>query len=337
MTLQLKGKSWRGHFRKHTIAGILTCGHVMHPWYKLIVGKPLDGWPEYSLILLVNILPSFYLIVGGVMLLPHIPKKADIIYIRIFVAMIFFCIYTTMELSILSINLVIIKAENNLWMRHLVTMLGIIGELVTALMFILNMVPLFNMFMARQSRKGGDLNSASIRSESANEKITKRTLKWFFSGLWLESIGVVDDHSTDKIVIFMQGFNCFIAFSLFGNLKYKGNPPDGSSLIWAIQESNHLVLSMATCTLAIVNSTVMTMMFDGTLVLMGRKSTLDVQYEMCAALALFAFACQVVLYHDIIPKEDFWMHIGVLAGPLEHDFCGISCYTQASTRVLSEA
>ena len=37
------------------------------------------------------VLPSIYLIIGGAMLLPHIPKKTDLIFIKSFVSMILFC------------------------------------------------------------------------------------------------------------------------------------------------------------------------------------------------------------------------------------------------------
>ena len=290
--------SARKEMRNHSIAGILATSHSLHSWYKLVKGEPIESSYEIILIGVLNILSCLFVTAGGVFLLPHIPKKTDVIYIKYFVSMIFMCFLT---ITILMLRLVwVFAARNNqhiAFLRSLGKGIGAIGLSLYCLGVVSNLLPIFEWLQRSRGQahhgtrvKGQTYNGTKATPLKASHK-KRRSLKWFFWDLWFVCPDDVDSGLiSSNNIVGLVGAVCQLA--LLAPAAYVilliSSPSQGSGLEAAIQENNATFLSMATFMDAMTTSATVTVMFDASLVLIGRKSVTECQNEMfIASICLF--------------------------------------------------
>jgi len=285
-------------YRNHTFAGILATTHALHSWYKMVKGEPIKGLQEVILIIILLVLPSIYLIIGGAMLLPHIPKKTDLIFIKSFVSMIFFCGLQTGAMT-LRLLWVITAGHNpkSVFLKSLGKAIGAIALATFFLGFVLNVFPILDWL--KLWIKGQAHNARTPPSPKSDKK--KRSIKWFFWDLWFVRSDAVDSELVSKSGLFVNNIVLVLVMCIPAKVVlFLSSPPDGSGLQTAIQENNLSFLSMAFFMEAIPMSVTLTMMFDGSLVLLGRKTSAEVQWEiMIAGICMFFYGF-LALNHGVM-------------------------------------
>jgi len=290
ISFQLLQRSLKKSARIHAIVGILGSAHSLHSWYKIVKGEPIKGLHEVILIGCWNVLPSAYLTIGGAMLLPHIPRSTDLIYIKTFVSMLFFCLLQ-MTAGLMRLLWVIAgeHKQHSAFLRSLGKAIGLMGMTSYGIGLTLNAVPVFDFLYLRYKGIYGKKH-ASPASESDK---TRRSIKWFFWDLWFLQSDSVDSEMISKSAMVTNVLMVLVLSIVAYAILFLSNLPDGSLYHTAVQENNATFLSMAAFIEVLATSTTVTNMFDGSLVLIGRKTSAEIQYEflvtsICLLITPFA-------------------------------------------------
>mmetsp|Transcript_1464 Transcript_1464/g.2162 ORF Transcript_1464/g.2162 Transcript_1464/m.2162 type:complete len:381 (+) Transcript_1464:82-1224(+) len=268
----------RKSIHNHAFAGMLATSHALHCWYKLVKGEPIKGLGEVILIGMWNVLPCAYVTFGGTMLLPYIPEKTDLTYVKMFVSMLFICL---LQQGVVLVRcLWVIAAGHNpssVFLRSLGKAIGVFGITFSVVGFFLFSLPIFDWLKLWNN---GLIKNGKASSAPQSDK-KKRSVKWFFWDLWFVPVDAIDSELLSKtgMAVNVCGFMVATCF-LTSVMLFVSSPPDGSGLDAAIKENNVTFLSMAVFLEALASSCVVTMMFDGSLVIIGRKSTADLEHEL---------------------------------------------------------
>jgi hypothetical protein len=218
----------------------------------------------------------------------------------------------------------VFAARNNqhiAFLRSLGKAIGAIGLSSYCLGVVFNLLPIFE-WLRRQSNgqahnrtriKGQTHNGTRATSLQASDK-KRRSLKWFFWDLWFVCPDVADSELISNNNTFLVGTFFQLAMISIGAcpMLFLPSPPEGSSLEAAIQENNATFLSMATFADAVVTSSVVAIMFDASLVLIGRTNVAECQNEIGIVSCCTIVAGFLPLRNGVI--ENFPQFIDMMMG-----------------------
>jgi hypothetical protein len=204
----------------------------------------------------------------------------------------------------------IFAARNNqhiAFLRSLGKGIGAIGLSLYCLGVVSNLLPIFEWLKRIRGQadhgtriKGQTRNGTRATPLKESDK-KRRSLKWFFWDLWFVCPDDVDSGliSSNNIVglvgiVFQLAALTPVAYGIL----LISSPSEGSGLEAAIQENNATFLSMATFMDAMGTSGTVTMMFDASLVLIGRKSVAECQNEIFIA-TICMFLCWLPLRNGV--------------------------------------